>query len=89
MTTETQKYQNVLIEYPADHVARVSLNRPKQRNAQNTELLYELNLAFNDGISMHRRRPPRATTSTAGLRWVMWVGWTRRAISTSPTARAT
>ncbi|WP_298282317.1 enoyl-CoA hydratase [Novosphingobium sp.] len=48
MTTETQKYETVLIEYPTDHVARVVLNRPKQRNAQNTQLLYELNLAFND-----------------------------------------
>jgi enoyl-CoA hydratase len=48
MSTETQKYETVLIEYPADHVARVVLNRPKQRNAQNTQLLYELNLAFND-----------------------------------------
>jgi enoyl-CoA hydratase len=48
MSTETQKYETVLIEYPADHVARVVLNRPKQRNAQNTQLLYEVNLAFND-----------------------------------------
>lgn len=48
MSTETQKYECVLIEYPSDHVARVLLNRPKQRNAQNTQLLYELNLAFND-----------------------------------------
>jgi enoyl-CoA hydratase len=48
MTEPTQKYETVLVEYPADHVARIVLNRPKQRNAQNTQLLYELNLAFND-----------------------------------------
>jgi len=43
-----QKYETILIEHPADHVARILLNRPRQRNAQNTQLLYELNLAFND-----------------------------------------
>lgn len=44
----SQKYETVLVEHPADHVARIVLNRPRQRNAQNTQLLYELNLAFND-----------------------------------------
>ena len=48
MTQVTQKYETVLVEHPADHIARIILNRPKQRNAQNTQLLYELNLAFND-----------------------------------------
>ena len=48
MSTETQKYETVLVERPSPSVTRISLNRPKQRNAQNTQLLYELNLAFND-----------------------------------------
>ncbi|HEY9417029.1 MAG TPA: enoyl-CoA hydratase-related protein, partial [Pseudonocardia sp.] len=38
-----------LIEYtePAPKVARIALNRPDTRNAQNTQLLYELNDAFD------------------------------------------
>jgi enoyl-CoA hydratase len=48
VSTETQKYETVLVERPSPSVTRISLNRPKQRNAQNTQLLYELNLAFND-----------------------------------------
>jgi enoyl-CoA hydratase len=38
-----------LIEYtePAAKVARIALNRPDTRNAQNTQLLYELNEAFD------------------------------------------
>ena len=48
MSTEVQKYETVLVEYPATHVARVLLNRSRQRNALNTQALYELNLAFND-----------------------------------------
>lgn len=43
-----QKYETVLIERPANQIIRILLNRPRQRNAQNTQLLYELNLAFND-----------------------------------------
>jgi enoyl-CoA hydratase len=32
---------------PADHIARITLDRPKSRNAQDTHLLYELNDAFD------------------------------------------
>lgn len=49
-----QPYETILIEHPADHVARILLNRPRQRNAQNTQLLYELNLAFNDAAKDDR-----------------------------------
>jgi 1,4-dihydroxy-2-naphthoyl-CoA synthase len=43
-----------LIEYtePAAKVARIALNRPEIHNAQNTQLLYELNDA-------NRQFPPR------------------------------
>lgn len=37
----------VLYEAPATSVARIVLNRPEVRNAQDTQLLYELNLAFD------------------------------------------
>lgn len=37
----------ILYETPATHVARLVLNRPESRNAQDTALLYELNAAFD------------------------------------------
>jgi len=37
----------VLYETPADKIARIVLNRPKQANAQDTALLYALNDAFD------------------------------------------
>jgi enoyl-CoA hydratase len=50
-------FETVTYEVPADRVARISLNRPEARNAQDTKLLYELNDAFDmaardDGISV-------------------------------------
>ena len=42
MSTSTIAY-----ETPADHVARIVLNRPEARNAQDTRLLYQLNDAFD------------------------------------------
>ena len=40
-------FQTLLYETPAPHVARIVLNRPDTRNAQDTRLLYELNDAFD------------------------------------------
>ena len=40
-------FTNLLYETPAQYVARIVLNRPDTRNAQDTHLLYELNEAFN------------------------------------------
>ena len=37
----------ILYEQPAPHVARILLNRPEARNAQDTRLLYALNNAFD------------------------------------------
>jgi enoyl-CoA hydratase len=37
----------ILYEQPAPHVARILLNRPEARNAQDTRLLYALNDAFD------------------------------------------
>lgn len=52
--TETS---SILYETPADHIARIVLNRPESRNAQDTRLLYELNAAFDraaqdDGVKV-------------------------------------
>ena len=40
-------FDTILYEAPAEHVARIVLNRPETRNAQDTRLLYELNEAFD------------------------------------------
>ena len=40
-------FEHILYESPAPKVARIVLNRPQSRNAQDTRLLYELNDAFN------------------------------------------
>lgn len=39
--------EHILYEMAAPRVARILLNRPERRNAQNTRLLYELNAAFD------------------------------------------
>src|ERR1019366_1408881 len=44
--------------------------------------------AASSSTTATTRRPPRAATRAAGRPWAMWAGLTRRAISTSPTARA-
>lgn len=40
-------FETILYETPAPRVARIVLNRPDARNAQDTRLLYELNDAFD------------------------------------------
>jgi enoyl-CoA hydratase len=40
-------FETVLYENPRDGIARIVLNRPQSRNAQDTRLLYELNAAFD------------------------------------------
>jgi len=50
-------FQTLLYQEPAQYIARIVLNRPDTRNAQDTRLLYELNNAFdkaahNDGIKV-------------------------------------
>ncbi len=41
------EFQTILYENPAEHVARIVLNKPETRNSQDTQLLYELNDAFD------------------------------------------
>jgi enoyl-CoA hydratase len=44
-------FNTVLYEVPRPGVARVTMNRPGQRNAQNVEMTYELNDAFDHAIA--------------------------------------
>lgn len=50
MTDQSERaaFETILVENPAAGVARIVLNRPESRNAQNAAMLYELNTAFND-----------------------------------------
>lgn len=43
----SETFETILYDNPAEAVARITLNRPNTRNAQNTRLLYELNDAFD------------------------------------------
>jgi enoyl-CoA hydratase len=42
-----KEFETILYENPAEHVARIVLNKPETRNSQDTQLLYELNDAFD------------------------------------------
>lgn len=42
-----EQFRTILLDRPATHVTRITLNRPDSRNAQDTHLLYELNQAFD------------------------------------------
>lgn len=42
-----KEFETILYENPAEHVARIVLNRPETRNSQDTRMLYELNDAFD------------------------------------------
>ncbi len=42
-----KNYDHILYETPAEHVARIVLNRVATRNSQDTHFLYELNDAFD------------------------------------------
>jgi enoyl-CoA hydratase len=44
------EFETIVYERPAPHVARVVMNRPQARNAQNLQMTYELNAAFDRGV---------------------------------------
>jgi enoyl-CoA hydratase len=47
------EFMNLIYETPEEGIARIWLNRPEKRNAQDTELLYELNDAFDEAVGDH------------------------------------
>lgn len=44
---DTISYETLLVEQPAPGVARIVMNRPDARNAQNLQMTYDLNAAFD------------------------------------------
>lgn len=49
-TIPMSNYQYLIYEKPEPAIARIWLNRPEARNAQDTALLYELNSAFDQAV---------------------------------------
>ena len=45
--TDMPDFDNLIYEKPEAGIARIWLNRPEARNAQDSHLLYELNDAFD------------------------------------------
>ncbi len=43
-------YETLVVERPDPAVARVVMNRPEARNAQNLQMTYDLNAAFDDAV---------------------------------------
>ncbi len=43
-------YETILVERPDPAVARIVMNRPDARNAQNLQMTYDLNVAFDDAV---------------------------------------
>ncbi len=47
MADSAPSFDELLYDRPADHVVRITLNRPQARNAQGLKMTYELNAAFD------------------------------------------
>jgi len=47
------EFTSLIYETPEEGIARIWLNRPGTRNAQDTELLYQLNDAFDEAVGDH------------------------------------
>lgn len=43
-------YETIVVERPDPAVARIVMNRPDARNAQNLQMTYDLNAAFDDAV---------------------------------------
>ena len=43
-------YETIIVERPEPRVARIVMNRPEARNAQNLQMTYDLNAAFDAAV---------------------------------------
>lgn len=44
------EFETILVERPDPHIARIVMNRPEARNAQNLQMTYDLNAAFDQAV---------------------------------------
>src|ERR1700674_434165 len=50
MKTTENTFETIIVERPAPAIARIVMNRPEARNAQNPQMPYDLNAAFDDAV---------------------------------------
>jgi hypothetical protein len=43
-------FETIIVERPEPRIARIVMNRPEARNAQNLQMTYDLNAAFDDAV---------------------------------------
>jgi len=43
-------FETIIVERPDPRIARIVMNRPEARNAQNLQMTYDLNAAFDDAV---------------------------------------
>jgi enoyl-CoA hydratase len=50
MSPDMTAYETIIVERPDPRVARIVMNRPEARNAQNLQMTYDLNAAFDHAV---------------------------------------
>jgi len=50
MKTTEKTFETIIVERPAPSIARIVMNRPEARNAQNLQMTYDLNAAFDQAV---------------------------------------
>src|SRR5664279_5933706 len=50
MTLHEPAYETIAVERPEPRIARIGMNRPEARNAQNLQMTYDLNAAFDAAV---------------------------------------
>ena len=44
------EFETIIVERPSQRIARIVMNRPEARNAQNLQMTYDLNAAFDAAV---------------------------------------
>src|SRR5260370_21165238 len=50
MKTTENTFETIIVERPAPSIARIVMNRPEAPNAQNLQMTYDLNAAFDQAV---------------------------------------
>jgi enoyl-CoA hydratase len=50
MKTTENTFETIIVERPEPRIARIVMNRPEARNAQNLQMTYDLNAAFDAAV---------------------------------------